>query len=86
MYDFVIRSLRICIEYHGTYWHPKPETTKDSWKNNHISYDDANIRDSRKASAIKELGYSYTVVWEDNCGNDVANSVFEFVKSEYDKK
>ena len=37
-YDFCIPNLKLIMEYHGVFWHPK---NRIDWKNPHISYDDA---------------------------------------------
>jgi hypothetical protein len=60
-YDFTIKSLRMIIEYHGTYWHPRDIET---WKNP-IDFYVALSGDQHKENLATGQGMEYNIVWSD---------------------
>lgn len=68
LYDFVITSLKICVEFHGDVWHGNPllfnetdtpnpyqksQTCRDIWEH-----------DAIKRKCIEDRGYTMKVIWE----------------------
>ncbi len=66
-FDFTIKSLKIIIEYHGIYFHPR-ENEERNWKFafKNITYDEALQRDKEKKELAVEHGFHYIVVWSDD--------------------
>lgn len=66
-YDFVIPKLKICVEFHGDYWHCNPNKYEPGYFNSltnktaseHWAYDQLKID-----TMTKYRGYDTTVVWE----------------------
>lgn len=63
-FDFTIRSKRIIIEFHGTFWHPKPGD--DNWKNPYTTLEAANKKEIIKKNIAESLGFTYIIVWSDS--------------------
>lgn len=82
--DFCVPSVSLAVEFNGNYFHANPK---------YHSSDDCGFwftkktageiwdEDSRKNSAIRKLGYTLFVVWEDDFDNDdIKNEIVKFVK------
>lgn len=65
-YDFVVSSIKFCIEYHGSYWHADPKIyteedivyetkVKEIWK-----------KDKEKNELLMNLGFEVWVIWEND--------------------
>jgi hypothetical protein len=80
-YDFVIKSLKIAIEYNGTYWHPREDLC---WRQCNMSKEEALASDLRKQELLKNLGYDVIVVWSDCDNDDKRTEIFEIIKKHYD--
>ena len=65
-YDFVINDIKLCVEYNGIMFHPKPNNYE--WKSlfSGKGYDEVREYDMRKQQLITDLGYTLIVVWEDD--------------------
>lgn len=65
-YDFVINDIKLCVEYNGIMFHPKPNDYE--WKSlfSGKGYDEVREYDMRKQQLITDLGYTLIVVWEDD--------------------
>lgn len=91
-YDFVIPELKLCVEYHGDYWHCNPKkydalyehkqsglTAKDIWEKDKIKLD----------TIVTERGFDVIVVWEsDNLQEKITfimEKIDEFEKSQNQK-
>jgi G:T-mismatch repair DNA endonuclease (very short patch repair protein) len=66
-YDFVIPSIKLCIEFNGAFWHADPTIYKSG---DHIKIgdqlflvDDIWNRDRTKLNAISSHGYHVEVIW-----------------------
>jgi hypothetical protein len=80
MYDFTIKEIKVIIEYHGKYWHPREGET--SWKNIAKTYDDAIKTDRLKEKLARDKEYSYYVIWSD----DDIQKVSEKIMKDIDEK
>jgi hypothetical protein len=67
LYDFVIPNLKVCVEFHGDYWHCNPKKYEPGYFNSltnktaseHWAHDQLKID-----TMTKYRGYDTTVVWE----------------------
>lgn len=82
-YDFTIKSLKIIIEYNGSFWHP---TNREDWKNPWISYDDAKYTDQYKEKLAKNFGMDYFIVWDFDNKTDKMEMLLNYVKEKMDDK
>lgn len=86
-YDFVLPSLKYCIEFNGDYWHANPakyNSTDLIRYPNHVILEAQTIweRDIEKRIAMKrERNYDIDIVWESDYRKD-RNSILE---SSYEK-
>jgi G:T-mismatch repair DNA endonuclease (very short patch repair protein) len=71
--DAINHDSKVVVELHGDWWHVKPESYHESLilkKYNGIhplskdTIESIRNRDSKKQSAIENLGYTYIVIWE----------------------
>lgn len=84
LYDFVITTAKLCIEFHGDMWHGNPSiysesdtpnpyqkttTCKDIWK-----YDDV------KQKCIEDMGYNVIVVWESDFKHNPEKIIAQLTK------
>jgi very-short-patch-repair endonuclease len=76
-YDFVIYSLKICIEYNGSLWHPKDETSESSFYNTKekLRYD------KEKIQHLIERGFDVIIVWDTDDHTECRNLILEKVKN-----
>jgi G:T-mismatch repair DNA endonuclease (very short patch repair protein) len=66
-YDFVIPSLKICVEFNGDYWHCNPSKYLPEFvhKQSRLTAKEIQQKDNIKHEAIKKLrGFDVYVVWE----------------------
>jgi len=67
-YDFVIPSLKYCIEFNGDIWHANPSIYKPDDKPNPFNQDVAAEeiweRDQYKINFLESQGYTAKVIWE----------------------
>jgi very-short-patch-repair endonuclease len=69
-YDFVVPDLKLCVEYHGDYWHCNPSKYDAMYKHTQSGMLAKDIwhRDNVKLNTItSERGFSVMVVWESDC-------------------
>lgn len=79
-YDFVIPELKLCVEYHGDYWHCNPKKyhalyehkqsglfAKDIWEKDNI----------KKETIISGRGFSHITVWESDNPEEKINFILE---------
>lgn len=79
-YDFVVPDLKLCVEYHGDYWHCNPKKyhalyehkqsgllAKDIWKKDKVKID----------TIMKERGFDVVVVWESDDAHEKINYIME---------
>ncbi len=67
MYDIVITfPIKVCIEFHGDYWHCNPVKYNESYTHPHRkkTAKDIWIIDNTKQELIESAGYRYITVWE----------------------
>ena len=65
-YDFVIDDIKLCVEYNGIMFHPKPGNYEWVCLYSGKSYEECIEYDSIKQQLIKDLCYELIVVWEDD--------------------
>lgn len=70
-YDFVIPELKLCIEYNGIMYHPKPTLTIDEQRKwfdiaTKMSYKEKQEYDNYKNNLIITKGYDLLIIWEDD--------------------
>lgn len=78
-YDFTIKSLKIIVEYNGTYWHPR---NREEWKNP-TDFDTALASDIYKQNLAKNIGMDYNVVWSDDDKVEALNYLKQHIKETY---
>ena len=82
-YDFVIPSLKFCIEFNGNYWHANPEL----YEANHIfSYWDNKMtaqevwnKDKLKYDILINEGFNVNIIWEKNYRDNKEKIINEYV-------
>ena len=82
-YDFVIPSLKFCIEFNGNYWHANPEL----YEANHIfSYWDNKMtaqevwnKDKLKYDILINEGFTVNIIWEKNYRDNKEKIINEYV-------
>ena len=85
LYDYVIPSIRLCIEFNGNYWHMNPEmydkhdkcigkTAEQIWK-----------QDAEKIKAIKQRNFDVIIVWEKDYINN-KDKTLGFLENEIRKR
>lgn len=62
-YDFALMDLKLIIEYHGTFWHPRSDVV---WNSPWVDYDKASEADRYKQMLAENTGMKYIVVWSDD--------------------
>ena len=80
-YDFVINDIKLCVEYNGIMFHPKPNDYE--WKSlfSGKGYDDVRKYDIRKQQVITDLGYTLIVVWEDDIFEKSLKTILDTCKT-----
>ena len=73
MYDYVISSLKIVIEFNGDYWHANPKKYKPTDILRGALVEDIWKKDMIKQQFIESLGYDYYIVWESDCIKDTSS-------------
>lgn len=73
-YDFVIPSIKYCIEFNGDIWHANPNIYKSDDKPHpfelNTSASELWERDNYKINFLKSQGYQVDVIWESDYNND----------------
>lgn len=68
MYDMVLQSPthKICIEFHGDYWHCNPSIYQPDFVHPHKNITAAEIwnRDTQKIQLMEDAGFTTLIVWE----------------------
>ena len=68
MYDFVISSLKLCIEYNGDMWHANPNIYKEDDCPNPFRKDLTSKEiwnyDKKKFDVLENIGFKMLIVWE----------------------
>lgn len=84
-YDFVISSIKICIEFHGDMWHANPNrySADDYIKVKGLgSYaKDIWAHDALKKQLLENLGYEYITIWESDFNSDPEKTIMECVNA-----
>lgn len=69
-YDFVIKNIKICIEYNGEVFHPNPNMTEEEWNNwntpfkkNKMNADEKYAYDQTKLDILRKMDYKVLEVW-----------------------
>jgi hypothetical protein len=81
-YDFTIKSLKIIIEYHGTYWHPRD---RQDWKNP-TDYETAVSADLYKNNLAETFGMEYNIVWSSDDLQAQLEKLKKYIKEKYDRR
>lgn len=79
-YDFVITSLKICVEYHGIIWHPRGDLSLWSSpviKDVYSKYEN----DKAKEFCIVNAGYDVITVWSDCDKINAQTEIMEKIKN-----
>lgn len=91
LYDLVIYSLKLCIEYQSNAYHPNPFWSEEKWTtwkqplpaNNNFTADEKYLFDINKAKLLwKERNILMWFVWQDSQENDVEVAL-EYIKELY---
>ena len=62
-FDFAIPTLKIIIEYNGTFWHARE---KKDWRNPWVDYNASITYDNYKKYLVEKRGYELYIVWSDD--------------------
>lgn len=81
-YDFTIKSLKMIIEYHGTYWHPRDIET---WKNP-TDFHTAFSADQYKEKLAIDRGMEYNIVWSDCNKTMMYDTLTSKIRTLYDSR
>jgi G:T-mismatch repair DNA endonuclease (very short patch repair protein)/predicted nucleic acid-binding Zn ribbon protein len=79
-YDFVIPEYKLCIEYHGDYWHCNPIKYLAKFYHPHkkMTATEIWLADSIKIDCLKtQRGYDTLIVWESDDENTKLNQIME---------
>lgn len=88
-YDFVLRPLKLIIEFNGEHVHPNPDMVAEDWSAwkhafNKNSADVVSVQDKIKLSAAEDLGYNTLVVWsKDQSNYEIAINFIKEKHNEY---
>lgn len=65
-FDFVVPSLKYCLEYNGTYYHADPRVYKPTWFNKRMKKTAHEIWevDAKKLNFLRDLGFRVDVFWQ----------------------
>jgi len=85
LYDFVITSIKFCIEFNGDFWHCNPKLYQENYVNKMISMSAKEIweKDKSKIDFLKNKGYEVFVVWENEYEKnpeDVLQKIIDLIK------
>lgn len=87
-YDFIIPSIKYCIEFNGDVWHANPNKYKPEDKPHPFELDTAAFeiweRDDYKNNFLKSYGYIVDVIWESdyqNNKNDIINKCISNIQN-----
>lgn len=67
LYDVVVNDpFKLCIEFHGDYWHCNPKKYKPDYYHSQMRMTSQEVwdKDKVKQNVIETQGYKYHVVWE----------------------
>jgi hypothetical protein len=81
-YDFCIPKLKIIVEYHGTFWHPR---NLNEWKNPWTDYDTAKSNDDYKKSLANSRNMCYHIVWSDDNHKNKLEEIFGMIMRKYNE-
>jgi G:T-mismatch repair DNA endonuclease (very short patch repair protein) len=73
LYDFVVlKPYKLCIEFHGDYWHCNPVKYAPDFIHSHLQLSAQEIWDKnlQKQLVIEAQGFRYHVVWENDWRTD----------------
>jgi G:T-mismatch repair DNA endonuclease (very short patch repair protein) len=76
--DIVLESLKIAIEYNGTYWHAREDL---EWRRKDISKEHSLEYDRIKREAIESRGFILFTVWEDCDIITQTETIFKQIKT-----
>lgn len=70
--DIFIKSINVCIEYNGDYWHCNPIKYEKDYFNRKKQKHAYEIweRDNQKINDYKKMGYNVLVIWENDYKNN----------------
>lgn len=81
MYDFVITSIKLCVEFNGDIWHANPSKysaeDRPNFKEPHLTAAEIWKRDAEKASLLEKEGYEVIVVWESEYNHNTVKQLIE---------
>lgn len=87
LYDFVIPEYKMCVEYHGDYWHCNPKKYSEDYYHiqQKINASDIWKKDAEKQHALMKLrGFQTIVVWESDNEEQSINNIMEKI-NEFNK-
>lgn len=79
-YDFVVPDLKLCIEFHGDYWHCNPSKYDALYEHKQVGKTAQEIwkQDEIKINTIKQQrGFDVIVVWESDDLTEKLNNIME---------
>ena len=79
-YDFVVRSLKIAIEFNGCFWHARDDLP---WNRNDITKEDSLKSDRDKKKAIEKRDFKFITVWEDDDISLKLEEIYNIIEHEY---
>lgn len=82
-YDFVIPSIKFCLEYNGTYFHADPKRYSPDWINKKIKLTAKEIweNDRCKLNLIKNSGFTVEVMWQSEDEEEVLQRILQLLSN-----
>jgi hypothetical protein len=78
--DFCIPSLKIVVEYNGTFWHPRK---REDWNSPFVDYDTALAADNLRYDLIESRMFDCHIVWSDDDLNAKQNEIRKDINERY---
>ena len=79
-FDFTVPKSNICIEYNGTFWHPRE---KSEWCNPFIEYDDAMEIEKERNILCESRGFKLIRIWSDDNLDEKLDECFNEIMETY---
>ena len=85
-YDFVVSSIKFCIEFNGEMYHPNKELlSEEAWKSWKILFgtqtaDEVYEKDERKIAFLEQQGFTVKVIWWNSYIADPSKTCSEIVR------
>lgn len=79
-YDFVIPSIKLCVEYNGVMYHPKEGDVNWVGLHSGITYTEKIEYDKQKIKTINDCGFTSLIIWEDDDEDESVQKIINLCK------